>query len=81
MRFTILRMISSNSLSAFSNSNAVGSNAVGAVARPSAVRQVRTLTDQGQAGASVQPSKTGPAPSDVAPTRVMPRGSLLDLSV
>ena len=79
MRLTILRMLSNTSLSAFSNSNAVG-----AATRSPAVRQVRSLSEQPQAGSpqgAVPSGKTlGTLPS-VQPGRIMPRGSLLDLSV
>jgi hypothetical protein len=78
MRLTILRMLSTSSLSAFSNSNAVSS-----ANRSSPVRPVRSLSEQPQAGGaqSTAPNKTlGTLPS-VQPGRVMPRGSLLDLSV
>jgi hypothetical protein len=79
MRLTIIRMLSNSSLSAFSSSNAVSSTQ-----RTSSVQKVRSLSEQPQAatGASpVTPNKTlGTLPS-VQPGRVMPRGSLLDLSV
>ena len=79
MRLTILRMLSNTSLSAFSNSNAVGSTA-----RSAPVRQVRSLSEQPQAGGPQSPAPAGKAlgtlPS-VQPGRIMPRGSLLDLSV
>ena len=79
MRLTILRMISANSLAAFSNSNAVQSTN-----RTAALRQVRSLTDQAQASASPTQAQAGKPAGGItgaAPGRIMPRGSLLDLSV
>lgn len=78
MRLTIVRMISSSSLAAFSQSNAVP-----AASRTSPVRQVRSQgTDQQATSSAAQlpPNKTLGSLS-AAPARIMPRGSLLDLSV
>ncbi len=78
MRLTIVRMISSSSLAAFSQSNAISS-----ASRPSAVRQVRSLgTDSPAAPAPAQAQSKAPSGiPGAAPGRIMPRGSLLDLSV
>ena len=80
MQFTILRMLSSGSLSAFSAS--VTASSLGQARRVHPVR-----------GASAQPQSSAPSSSQAAPSqgggtgagalpgRILPRGSLLDLSV
>jgi len=79
MRLTIVRMISSSSLAVFSQSSAIAS-----AARPSAVRPVRSLTTgepASPASVQAQPGKAAGSLPGVVPGRIMPRGSLLDLSV
>ncbi|HTW26123.1 MAG TPA: hypothetical protein VME92_03270 [Acetobacteraceae bacterium] len=80
MHFTVLRMLSGTSLSAFSSANATG-----AAQRPAAIQQVRALSGSdgqtGSAKAGAGGLKSLPAPSDPSTLRLMPRGSLLDLSV
>ncbi len=76
MRDTIQRMISSGSLSAFSVS---ASN--GAVGGPRAIQQVQAQRSAPQQAAPVGAAgQTRPQPQ-ASPGQIMPRGSLLDLSV
>lgn len=73
MRVTILRMIATNSLQAFS-----GATTTGPLQRPSPARLVREQQ-------TAQPRQAGPALKaplpDNMPTSPLPRGSLLNLSV
>ena len=72
MRVTVLRMLSTNSLSAFSSATTTAS-----VQRPNEVRLVREqLSPAQQAAPSVKNAIPNQPPS-IAP----PRGSLLNLSV
>jgi hypothetical protein len=77
MRLIIFRMLSSTSLSAFS-----ASVAPGRVDGPAAIRPIRDLTGSSRASsaaASTAPSaKPGITPQ---PGQILPRGSLLNLSV
>lgn len=73
MRLTVVRMLSTNSLSAFS-----GATTTPALDRSGAARLVRDRAPQ-DAAAAAAPGKT--ALPDAPPTRLMPRGSLLNLSV
>jgi len=77
MRLTLLRMISNGSLSAFS-----ASVAHSLPARQDGVQRVRAL-GTGQPGGSTQNARPGfqAAPVAPAPGQILPRGSLLDLSV
>jgi hypothetical protein len=83
MRRMILRMIATGSLSAFSSTALQGlpSQTARIGGAPGAVQQARTtqVPPQAQPAPSVpqDPGKTGAHP----PGRVLPRGSLLDLSV
>ncbi len=74
MRWMILRMIATGSLSAFSTAVPQGPAAL-----PAGTAPLRT------AKASVAPATTpklsAPAPGAAQPARTLPRGSLLDLSV
>jgi hypothetical protein len=77
MDLTILRMISTGSLSAFSASATNG--VLGRVAA-AAVRPVRAQASSPTNGVAAAPgSRAGPP--QVQPGRILPRGSLLDLSV
>lgn len=83
MRLTVLRMLSSQSLSAFS-----AANAPLRPARPGGVRVAAATQVPGRAPTSSTASaaKPGTAPAaatlgSTPPTRTLPRGSLLDLSV
>lgn len=72
MRVTVLRMLSTNSLSAFSSATTTAS-----VQRPNQVRLVREQTQSAQqAGPLIKNAIPNQLPS-IAP----PRGSLLNLSV
>ena len=75
---TILRMISTGSLSAFSASATNG--VLGRVTAPAAMQQVRAQAPSPPAGVAASPGgRTGPPP--LQPGQILPRGSLLDLSV
>jgi hypothetical protein len=78
MHLTILRMISNGSLSAFSASLSQGG--VGPVNAATAVQRVRAQAPAQSSGVSAAPSGR-PQPPPVQPGQVLPRGSLLDLSV
>lgn len=78
MRLIILSMLSSSSLSAFSA--AINPNPV---SQPPRLRPVRSVGSEPQASSAVSTSgagATGGIPS-VAPSQMLPRGSLLNLSV
>jgi len=87
MRFMILRMLSTNSLAAFSASVAqtglssrAGISPAGGASNTGPVTRVRATGMQGQPQAT--PQKLAPADGSVPPAgRTLPRGSLLDLSV
>jgi hypothetical protein len=75
---TILRMISTGSLSAFSASATNG--VLGRVGAAAAVRPVRAQASPPANGVAAAPgSRAGPP--QVQPGQILPRGSLLDLSV
>lgn len=76
MRVTVLRMLSTNSLSAFSSATTTASAASGSVQRPGQVRLVREQALQAQQAPMIKNAIPNQAPS-IAP----PRGSLLNLSV
>lgn len=84
MRFMILRMLSSASLSAFSASVQARARGDAPVA---AVTPIRAQTDARQVGLAPGPSMTmapmtlAPLPARPPADRTLPRGSLLDLSV
>lgn len=74
MRWMILRMIATGSLSAFS-----GLALPGPAALPQGPEPLRTAKAAPAAASAPRlPTPTGSAPT---PTRALPRGSLLDLSV
>ena len=77
MRITILRMLSSNSLSAFSS---VGPVRPG---NPAAIRPVRAQTQTGPGSPAPAGTELGlaPFPPRQPGERVLPRGSLVDFSV
>jgi hypothetical protein len=87
MRFMILRMLSTNSLAAFSASVAqtglssrAGASPAGGASSTGPVTRVRATGMQGQPQAT--PQKLLPAEGAGPPAgRTLPRGSLLDLSV
>lgn len=84
MRLTILRMISTNSLSAFStHPAAAGATGAGRLTGAAVVQQARAQQQPTPSQASGVPSSHGPRPlpQSLAPGQVLPRGSLLDLSV
>jgi len=78
MRRILLPMIAPSSLSAFSTGIAPSP----AITRPENAVQVRAQSSQAptppSGGASTQPTRSGATP---APGQILPRGSLLDLSV
>jgi hypothetical protein len=79
MQFTILRMLSSGSLSAFSASVAASS-----LGQARGVHPVRGASAQPQSSApspQAAPSQGGGTGAGTLPGRILPRGSLLDLSV
>ncbi len=71
MRFTVLHMLSTNSLQAFS-----GAATTSPLNRPGPVRLVREQQDQKQAAPSQRP-----ALPNAMPALPPPRGSLLNLSI
>jgi hypothetical protein len=75
---TILRMISTGSLSAFSASATNG--ALGRVAAAVPVQRVRAQASPAPTGVAAAPGGRS-APPQVQPGQILPRGSLLDLSV
>ena len=78
MHMTILRMISNGSLSAFSTSLANGG--IGVVQPVPQVQRARAQTPVQAPGVNASPSARQPPPP-AQPGQVLPRGSLLDLSV
>ncbi len=82
MRLMMLRMLSSNSLTAFSTSLAQGGINSSAVGPGAAISRVRAVGSQAQPqGAPVAKLLSPDASSSAPPSRALPRGSLLDLSV
>jgi hypothetical protein len=87
MRFMILRMLSTNSLAAFSASVAQTGlsprpavSPAGGASNTGPVTRVRATGMQGQPQAA--PQKLAPGEGSAPPAgRALPRGSLLDLSV
>ena len=79
MQLTILRMISNGSLSAFSAS--VVQNGIGAVQPSTPVQRIRAQSPPPQANGMNGSAAGRPMPPPVQPGQVLPRGSLLDLSV
>jgi len=83
MDLTMLRMISTGSLSAFSagaTNGAIGSVAPATAIRPIATQQVRAQSSSPPNGLSASPGGRSLPPA-VQPGQTLPRGSLLDLSV
>jgi len=78
MDMTILRMISTGSLSAFSASATNG--VLGRVAASGATQQARAQASPPPGGVAAAPGGRT-APPQVQPGQTLPRGSLLDLSV
>ncbi len=76
MRLIILSMLSSSSLSAFSA--AINPSPVSQTPRP---RPVRSVGNEAQASPAVATSGTTGGIPKVAPGQILPRGSLLNLSV
>ncbi len=84
MRASVLRMISTGSLSAFSASitnGSLGNGSLGGVAGAAPVQKVFAARSQPQQAAPAQQSAGGRPVPQMAPGQIMPRGSLLDLSV
>jgi hypothetical protein len=77
MQLTILHMLSTNSLAAFSSS--VTQAGFGQV-QPARAAGGQTLQTAPQTQSSA-PSSSGGAQGTPSPGRIMPRGSVLDLSV
>lgn len=78
MHLTILHMISNGSLSAFSASVAKG--ALGPVNAATPVQRIRAQAPSQPAGVATAPGGRS-TPPPVQPGQILPRGSLLDLSV
>lgn len=79
MRGTIIRMISNGSLAAFSASASNGRIVPQPPTRPPDIVKARVPASPPSRGQSAAPTNGGqPAP---APGQIVPRGSLLDLSV
>jgi hypothetical protein len=78
MDLSILRMISTGSLSAFSAGATNG--AIGRVPPPEAIRQARAQSAPPPNSLSAAPGGRTTPPT-VQPGQTLPRGSLLDLSV
>jgi len=78
MDVTILRMISTGSLSAFSAGATNG--ALGRIAPSAAMQQVRAQSSSPPNSLAASPGGRSLPPS-VQPGQILPRGSLLDLSV
>jgi hypothetical protein len=76
MRWMILRMIATGSLSAFSATSLQGPGAIGGGAIP-----VRTVRTPAAPAAGTVPALQVPAAVAPQPGRSLPRGSLLDISV
>ena len=81
MRLMMLRMLSSNSLTAFSASLAQGGISPPAVGRTPSVSRVRATGLGTQPSAPPAMKLVQPDASGASPSRALPRGSLLDLSV
>ena len=82
MRLMMIRMLSSNSLTAFSSSLVQGGISPSPIGGPSAISRVRATGLQGQPSMPPAPKLLGPeGASGPPPSRALPRGSLLDLSV
>ena len=83
MRRRVLHMLSTGSLSAFSNANLVNSSgASGGVSGAGAIpiRDARLAPPSRPAGGPAQ-TQSAPATAPVVPGQQLPRGSLLNLSV
>jgi len=78
MQLTILRMISNGSLSAFSAS--VAQSGITAVQGAAPVQRIRAQSSPPQTN-GLSGSAGRPMPPPTQPGQVLPRGSLLDLSV
>jgi len=79
MRRMLVHMIAAGSLSAFSTAAGIGASS--AAAPRSGVQRVRTPPTPAQSQPlALQPSDTGKTGAP-QPGRILPRGSLLDLSV
>jgi hypothetical protein len=78
MQLTILRMISNGSLSAFSAS--VAQSGIGPVNALPPAQRIRAQAPPQSNGVSAAPGAR-PTPPPVQPGQILPRGSLLDLSV
>jgi hypothetical protein len=76
MHRTVLRMISSGSLAAFSASALEGVSGIGA-----GIAQKVQVTAEAASGASAPRSPDKPGAPMPMPSKILPRGSLLDLSV
>jgi hypothetical protein len=76
MRLTILRMLSTNSLSAFSVSAAQQRAPMSSAAATAGVQRVSNARSPSTQAQPAQTLRAGPMPS-----QALPRGSLLDLSV
>ncbi len=79
MQLTILRMISNGSLSAFSAS--VAQSGIGPLNASQPVQRIRAQAPPQSNGVSASPGGGRPTPPPVPPGQILPRGSLLDLSV
>ncbi len=82
MRLMMLRMSSSNSLTAFSTSLAQGGINASAIGPGAAISRVRAVGPQVPPPGAPASKLLSPDPSTGAPpSSALPRGSLLDLSV
>ncbi len=84
MRLMMLSMLSSNSLSAFSASLAQGGiNPSSGINAPSGVSRVRAVELGAQSTVAPAPKLVQPdtGGTGAPPSRLLPRGSLLDMSV
>jgi hypothetical protein len=79
MQLTILRMISNGSLSAFSAS--VAQSGMTAIQGAAPVQRIRSQSSAPQTNGLSGPAAGRPMPPPTQPGQVLPRGSLLDLSV
>ena len=75
MRLTVLRMLSTNSLSAFSHA------ATARVDRSGPVQTVRERVPVQASDSALSPQRTKPVVPGTMPQGPLPRGSLLNLSV
>jgi hypothetical protein len=78
MQLTILRMISNGSLAAFSAS--IAQSGIGSVNASQPVQRIRAQAPPQSNGVTASPGAR-PTPPPVQPGQILPRGSLLDLSV